>query len=34
MRGQNKISFPARWNVAGSITSETAALAEMDNEAT
>ena len=27
MRGQNKISFPAKWNVAGSITSETAALA-------
>jgi hypothetical protein len=27
MRGQNSISFPAKWNVAGSITSETAALA-------
>lgn len=27
MRGQNKISFPSRWNVAGSITSETTALA-------
>lgn len=27
MRGRNKISFPSRWNVAGSITSETAALA-------
>lgn len=27
MRGQNKISFPAKWNVAGSITSETTALA-------
>ena len=25
-RGQNKISFPAKWNVAGSITSETTAL--------
>jgi hypothetical protein len=27
MRGQNLISFPAKWNFAGSITSETAALA-------
>lgn len=27
MRGQNKMSLPARWNVAGSITTETAALA-------
>jgi len=27
MRGQNKISFPANWIAAGSITSETAALA-------
>lgn len=27
MRGQNKISFPAKWIAAGSITSETAALA-------
>jgi len=27
MRGQNKISFPAKWNVAGSITVENAALA-------
>lgn len=27
MRGQNKISFPNRWHEAGSITSETAALA-------
>jgi hypothetical protein len=27
VRGINKISFPSRWNVAGSITTETAALA-------
>lgn len=27
MRGRNKISFPAKWNIAGNITSETAALA-------
>lgn len=27
MRGQNKISFPAKWIAAGSITSETSALA-------
>ena len=27
MRGRNKISFPSRWNVAGNITVETAALA-------
>ncbi len=27
MRGINKISFPAKWTAAGSITSETAALA-------
>lgn len=27
MRGQNKISFPARWHESGSITSETTALA-------
>ena len=26
MRGQNKISFPAKWNCAGSITSEQAEL--------
>jgi len=34
MRGQNKISFPARWHVAGSITSETAALAVTGRDVT
>lgn len=34
MRGINKISFPSRWNEAGSITSETAALAVTGRDVT
>ncbi len=34
MRGRNKISFPSRWIVAGSITSETAALAVTGRDVT
>lgn len=34
MRGQNKISFPAKWFAAGSITSETSALAVTGRDVT
>lgn len=34
MRGRNKISFPVKWNVAGSITSETTALAVTGRDVT
>lgn len=34
MRGINKISFPARWHEAGSITSETTALAVTGRDVT
>lgn len=34
MRGQNKISFPSRWHEAGSITSETTALAVTGRDVT